>query len=212
MSSWFQKRSQTIKTKSKCRGEAPHGTLLKFADSTLGSGNLRLAVTLPEGEDMNEWLAANTVDFFNQINMLYGTLFELCTSETCPTMSAGPKYEYHWADGEVIKKAIKVSAPEYVEYLMTWVQKNLDDERVFPARIGAPFPSNFFRLVRQMFRRMFRVYAHMYHHHLESIVALGLDAHLNTSLKHFIYFVQEFRLMEDKDMVPLGELIASLCA
>jgi len=26
----------------------------------LGSGNLRLAVTLPEGEDINEWLAANS--------------------------------------------------------------------------------------------------------------------------------------------------------
>ena len=38
-------------------------------------------------------IAPPAVDFFNQINMLYGTLFELCTSETCPTMSAGPKYE-----------------------------------------------------------------------------------------------------------------------
>lgn len=62
----------------------------------LGSGNLRLAVILPEGEDLNEWLAVNSellahhqrwqegsataepasappceaVDFFNQINML----------------------------------------------------------------------------------------------------------------------------------------------
>ena len=25
-------------------------------------------------------------------------------------MSAGPRYEYHWADGTTIKKAIKVSA------------------------------------------------------------------------------------------------------
>eukprot|EP01094_Clydonella_sp_ATCC50884_P018678 TRINITY_DN3497_c0_g1_i2.p1 TRINITY_DN3497_c0_g1~~TRINITY_DN3497_c0_g1_i2.p1 ORF type:complete len:212 (-),score=89.31 TRINITY_DN3497_c0_g1_i2:744-1379(-) len=209
MSSWFQQRAKTVKTNKK-RG--PHDSLLKFADSTLGSVNVQLAVTLPEGEDQNEWLAANTVDFFNQINMLYGVLAELCTAETCPTMSAGPKYEYHWADGEMIKKAIRVSAPEYVEYLMSWVQKNLDDERVFPARIGAPFPSNFFRLVKQMFRRMFRVYAHMYHHHYEQIVALGLDAHLNTSLQHFMYFVKEFRLMEEKELAPLGELIASLCA
>ena len=29
-------------------------------------GNLRLAVMLPEGEDINEWVAVNTVDFFNQ--------------------------------------------------------------------------------------------------------------------------------------------------
>ena len=35
----------------------------------------------------------NTVDFFNQINMLYGTITEFCTEESCPVMSAGPKYE-----------------------------------------------------------------------------------------------------------------------
>ena len=31
------------------------------------------------------------VDFFNQINMLYGTITEHCTTESCPVMSAGPK-------------------------------------------------------------------------------------------------------------------------
>ena len=56
-------------------------------------GNLRLAVMLPEGEDLNEWIAVNTVDFFNQINMLYGTITEFCTEQSCPVMSAGPKYE-----------------------------------------------------------------------------------------------------------------------
>lgn len=45
----------------------------KHAAATLGSGNLRLAVLLPEGEDLNEWVAVNTVDFFNQINMLWVT-------------------------------------------------------------------------------------------------------------------------------------------
>lgn len=30
------------------------------------------------------------VDFFNQINMLYGTITEFCTPEECPVMSAGP--------------------------------------------------------------------------------------------------------------------------
>jgi hypothetical protein len=46
------------------------------------------------------------------------------------------RYEYHWADGTTIKKAIKVSAPEYVDYLMTWVQNQLDDETIFPSKIG----------------------------------------------------------------------------
>ena len=76
------------------------------------------------------------VDFFNQINMLYGTITEFCTEERCPVMSAGPKYEYHWADGQAVKKPIKCSAPRYIDYLMSWVQDQLDDETLFPSKIG----------------------------------------------------------------------------
>jgi len=42
----------------------PEGTkqqqLQQHAEATLGSGNLKLAVVLPEGEDINEWLAVNS--------------------------------------------------------------------------------------------------------------------------------------------------------
>lgn len=76
------------------------------------------------------------MDFFNQINMLYGTITEFCTEESCAVMSAGPKYEYHWADGHTVKKPIKCSAPKYIDYLMTWAQDQLDDETLFPSKIG----------------------------------------------------------------------------
>lgn len=33
--------------------------LRQFAEATLGSGSLRKAVKLPEGEDSSEWLAVN---------------------------------------------------------------------------------------------------------------------------------------------------------
>lgn len=29
-----------------------------------------------------------------------------------------------------------MSAPEYIEHLMSWVQSNIDDEQMFPSRIG----------------------------------------------------------------------------
>ena len=65
--------------------------LKQIAQMTLGSGNMNLAVELPTGEDLNEWLAVNTIEFYNEINIIYGTLVEFCTLETCSTMSAGPK-------------------------------------------------------------------------------------------------------------------------
>ena len=46
------------------------------------------------------------------------------------------RFEYHWADGTNVKKPIKCSAPKYIDYLMTWVQEQLDDENIFPSKIG----------------------------------------------------------------------------
>jgi MOB kinase activator 1 len=93
---------------------------------------MELAVELPAGEDLNEWLAVNTIEFYNEINVLYGILTEFCTIESCPTMSAGPKYEYLWADGQNVKTPLKVSAAEYIDFLMTWVESQLNNEKVFP--------------------------------------------------------------------------------
>ncbi|OAY76754.1 MOB kinase activator-like 1A [Ananas comosus] len=204
---------------------APSGNkgaqLKKHIDATLGSGNLREAVRLPTGEDLNEWLAVNTVDFFNQVNILHGTLMEFCTPTTCPTMSAGPKYsfltarnldrfEYRWADGVQIKKPIEVSAPKYVEYLMDWIEAQLDDESLFPQKLGTPFPPNFGEVVKTIFKRLFRVYAHIYHSHFQKIVSLKEEAHLNTCFKHFTLFTWEFRLIDKAELAPLNDLIESI--
>ena len=35
--------------------------------------------------------------------LLYGTVAEVCTEETCPIMSGGPKYEYLWQNGTDFK-------------------------------------------------------------------------------------------------------------
>jgi MOB kinase activator 1 len=53
---------------------------------------------------------------------------------------------------------------------------------------GAPFPSNFHEVVKTIFKRLFRVYAHIYHTHFQKIVSLKEEAHLNTCFKHFVLF------------------------
>jgi len=47
-------------------------------------------------------------------------------------MSAGPKYEYLWADGHSVKTPLKVSASEYIDFLMAWVENQLNNENLFP--------------------------------------------------------------------------------
>lgn len=87
-----QKSQKSFKPQKKIeKGSKGYG-LKQIAQMTLGSGNMSLAVELPSGEDLNEWLAVNTVEFYNEINLVYGTLTEFCTPENCPIMSAGPKY------------------------------------------------------------------------------------------------------------------------
>jgi len=181
--------------------------LKQIAQMTLGSGNMSLAVELPSGEELNEWLAVNTIEFYNEINMLYGTLVEFCTPDSCPIMSAGPKYEYLWADGQNIKTPLKVSAAEYIDYLMTWVENQLNNETLFPCEKGVPFPKNFQSVIKVIFKRLFRVYAHIYHSHFQHIMSLGTEYHLNTCFKHFIYFIDEFKLVDEKELAPLAELI-----
>jgi MOB kinase activator 1 len=80
-------------------------------------------------------------------------------------MSAGPKYEYLWADGQSVKTPLKVSASEYIDYLMTWVENQLNNEHLFPTQIGVMFPKNFSATIKVIFKRLFRVYAHIYHTH-----------------------------------------------
>ncbi|KAH7105370.1 Mob1/phocein, partial [Auriculariales sp. MPI-PUGE-AT-0066] len=116
-----------------------------------GSGN----VQLPDGEDENEWLAVHTVDFFNHLNMLYGTVTHERRGAQCPIMAAGPRSE----DGVKYRRPTKLPAPDYVDTLMNWVQE-LDDENIFPNKIGVPFPRNFRDIVKTIVRRLFRIYAH----------------------------------------------------
>ena len=48
----------SFKPRSANKGTSSY-QLRQFAEATLGSGSLRKAVKLPEGEDLNEWYAVN---------------------------------------------------------------------------------------------------------------------------------------------------------
>ncbi len=131
------KNNKTFRpTNNKNKENKSRNNLSEYAKATLGTGNMKSAVALPAGEDLNEWLAVNTVDFFNEISLLYGTITEFCTNQSCPLMSAGPDVSYQWMDGVKVKKPLACSAPEYVDYLMSWVEVQLNDEQIFPLSPG----------------------------------------------------------------------------
>ena len=101
-------------------------------------------------------------------------------------MTAG-RAEYLWQskDDGVYKNPTRLSAPEYVELLLNWVVEVINDTSIFPVDEGAKFPRNFMTEVRNIYKRLFRLYAHLYCHHAEKIKDIGANAHLNTTFKHF---------------------------
>ncbi|MFS7899481.1 putative MOB kinase activator family [Helianthus anomalus] len=83
------RNQRTFRPKKSAPSGSKGAQLRQHIDATLGSGNLREAVRLPPGEDINEWLAP-----------------------------------------------IEVSAPKYVELLIDWIESQMDDESIFPQRLG----------------------------------------------------------------------------
>ena len=140
-------------------------------------------------------------------------------------MRAGLKFEFLWCDDVKYKrpgkqsiilttnllKLGKMNASEYIKRSIEQCQSLMDDESIFPTSEGVEFvlhsKGKYQAAIKTIFKRIFRIYAHMYHHHYQSFIESKVDALLNTSFKHFIYFVQEFQLITEKDLEPLEQII-----
>ncbi|KAM7351661.1 MOB kinase activator 3 isoform 2-T2 [Cochliomyia hominivorax] len=181
----FQK-GKTFRPKKRFTAGTIRYSLHKQAQASLQSGiNLRQVVRLPEGENLNDWIAVHVVDFFNRINLIYGTVSENCNEITCPTMCGGSRYEYLWADGENFKKPTALPAPKYIELLMDWIESQINNESIFPVSTDVPFPKSFPNLCRKILTRLFRVFVHVYIHHFDRIVSIGaLTLILNITKKN----------------------------
>jgi len=184
-------------------------TLKQSLKASLGNGQMiKESVKLPPGEDLNEWIAMNTIELYNTMNLCYGIVSEFCTEVSCAQMTAG-RMTYFWADNKKKEKPINLPAPVYIERLVVWISEQLDDQSIFPEN-SSEFGKNFLPSAKKILSRMFRVYAHVYYSHWEKVKSLGAEAHINTCFKHFYYFTNEFQLIDEKDMEPMKSLIEKL--
>lgn len=141
MSSPFLKqvfnKDRTFRPKRKFEPGTQRFELHKRAQASLNAGlDLKLAVQLPAGEDLHDWVAVHVVDFFNRVNLIYGTISDGCTEQSCPVMSGGPKYEYRWQDEHRFRKPTALSAPRYMDLLMDWIEAQINNEELFPTSVG----------------------------------------------------------------------------
>eukprot|EP00127_Corallochytrium_limacisporum_P006657 Clim_evm36s232 gene=Clim_evmTU36s232 len=192
-----KKKGKGGESVSKLLGSESHARAL------IVSGDLRPLSSLPPGESEEEWLATYTLMFFNNVSLIYSTIEEACTKDSCPIMCAGPKTEYIWTD-EKGKKVKGLSAPEYSDFALTWINSIVTNENAFPSRLGIDFPSNYQQIVRRVFRLLFQILSHIFCHHLEDLVELRIQPHANTVLLHTVVLCKEFNLLDEKDLLPLS--------
>lgn len=165
-------------------------------------------VLTPCRVDYNEWIATHTLTFFEHINLVYGCVSEFCQFTACTTMTGPGSIQYQWIDDR--GKKCKCTAPQYVDYVMSFAQKYIYDESVFPTKYGNPFPSSFETTVKKIHRLLLHVLAHIYQCHWRHLVLLQLHGHVNTLAYHFLTFNKQFSLVEDKESEVLDDLLDML--
>ncbi|PNS19961.1 hypothetical protein CAC42_7928 [Sphaceloma murrayae] len=149
----------------------------------------------------------------------------ICNPHSCPSMTAGPGVTYTWLDSN--KNSVRVPAPQYIAYVQRWITGKITDPSMFPTEpfTGPPpslnsttapdswlgktsgFPSSFPSDIRNIYRQMFRCYAHIYQAHWLEFWHLGAYKELNTCFIHFVNVGRLFGLLNDKDLDPMGPLI-----
>lgn len=176
-----------------------------FVRTSLVRGSFQTIVQVPKYVDQNEWLVLNVFEFYQYLNLFYGVIAEFVTPQTCPTMNAGPGIDYLWIDSN--KQPVRLPANTYIDYVLTWISNKFDDPTLFPTKQNVPFPSHFMGVLKNIYRQMFRIFAHIYHNHFDKFVHLSMEAHWNSFFAHFISFGKDFDLLERKEMEPLMPLI-----
>lgn len=70
------------------------------------------------------------------------------------------------------------------------------------------FPEHFLRDCKNIYKQMFRVWAHLYWAHFENpFYHLDLERHFNSSFVHFVVVGTEFDLLSTKDLEPMQPLL-----
>ncbi|KAL1506266.1 hypothetical protein ABEB36_005660 [Hypothenemus hampei] len=170
--------------------------------------DMRILVDLPAGLDYNEWLASHTMALFDHVNLVYGTVSEFCTANSCPDMTGPGQRTYLWFDEK--GKKTKVAAPQYIDYVMTFIQKTISDESIFPTKYANEFPGSFESIVRKIIRLLYHVVAHLYAAHFKKVVMLGLHSHLNQTFAHLMALHHRFSLIDPKETDILEDLEVAL--
>lgn len=135
---------------------------------------------------------------------------------------------YTWIDTN--RNPINLPANTYIKHIQTWVAGKVQDETLmpttgFPNAPAAPtqqqiandsnhwlgkasgFPQRYENEIKNMYKQMFRCYAHLYWQHWLNFWDLSCHRELNTCFVHFVNVGRMFNLLSEKDTEPMQPLI-----
>lgn len=179
---------------------------------TLGLTNAVEVVARPDGIPKDEWMATCAVHFMNDLNLVVALAKEFKGVDKQP-LRVG-KHEFAWQDENNPKyvQPQKIPAIEYMEELLYWTNNQLNDEAFCPTTPGAAFPKDFNAGIEKIFRRFFRVYAHIYHNHYKEMEQMEAVEHLNHVFKKFAIFCKMNKSLPDQEIEPLKDLVGMMVA
>jgi hypothetical protein len=89
---------------------------------------------------------------------------------------------------------------------LKWCENLLTDEKVFPQQSDdnvTPFPKDYLKIVKEICKKLFRIYAHAYVDHNRQNTKSATDF----GFKHFMCFNLQFALLSETEMTPLKNWI-----
>lgn len=108
---------------------------------------------------------------------------------------------------------MKLTAPHYTDFVMTFTHRTINDESIFPTKFYKEFPPNFDQVVKKIHQSLIHVLSHIYHSHFREVYELGLHPHLNCIFSHLVLLSDQFKSLgfdsQDSTTLP-GAKISKL--
>lgn len=113
-----------------------------------------------------------------------------------------------WCDGITFINPISVPARTYMKFCLLWIQSQLKDQNVITSTPKAIYSPEILSTWKMMYRRLLRVYAHLYINHKENFDKIGvLGLVLECMLRRFILFGTETGLTSKKELLPVRTIL-----
>jgi len=100
-----------------------------------------------------------------------------------------------------------VEASDYIDTLFAHAERKFDQWKI-AEDATSPLPKGSLREAKMIYKRLFRVYAHLFHSHFELIKNTDTEGPLTVCFKRFVLFIKEFNLVKENELAPMKELIA----